>query len=273
MEQQNDAPDRRAVRVIPGAESACPGAFREDVMDVAKRIYLLDDDVEICELLQEYLTGNGLQVRTAQSSDAFFALWQEAPADLVVLDIMLPGDDGFAVLRRESSRVPAIFLSALDGSTDRIVGLELGADDYLGKPFEPRELLARIRTVLRRSGESEPAPRGGILRFASWRLDTTARHLLTEDEVITPLSGAEYRLLCIFLQHPRQVLSRDTLLEMTQGRNAQPYDRSIDVLISRLRSRLRDGGRYGTLIKTVRGEGYVLASDVLREDASPQDAA
>lgn len=238
-------------------------------------ILLVEDNPHIMKINAEALTMYGYEVlRAATAAECRNAMrWH--PVDLVVLDIMLPGDDGFAVLRRlrESSRVPAIFLSALDGSTDRIVGLELGADDYLGKPFEPRELLARIRTVLRRSGESEPAPRGGILRFASWRLDTTARHLLTEDEVITPLSGAEYRLLCIFLQHPRQVLSRDTLLEMTQGRNAQPYDRSIDVLISRLRSRLRDGGRYGTLIKTVRGEGYVLASDVLREDASPQDAA
>lgn len=245
-------------------------------METAKRIYLLDDDVEICELLQEYLSDNGFQVRTAHSAEAFFALWNESPADLVVLDIMLPGDDGFAVLRRlrEGSRVPAIFLSALDGSTDRIVGLELGADDYLGKPFEPRELLARIRTVLRRSGENEaPSPQGGILRFASWRLDTTARHLLTADDVIMPLSGAEYRLLTIFLQHPRQVLSRDTLLEQTQGRNAQPYDRSIDVLISRLRNRLQDDGRYGTLIKTVRGEGYVLAADVTREEAGPQERA
>ena len=245
-------------------------------METAKRIYLLDDDVEICELLQEYLSDNGFQVRTAHSAEAFFALWSESPADLVVLDIMLPGDDGFAVLRRlrEGSRVPAIFLSALDGSTDRIVGLELGADAYLGKPFEPRELLARIRTVLRRSGENEaPSPQGGILRFASWRLDTTARHLLTADDVIMPLSGAEYRLLTIFLQHPRQVLSRDTLLEQTQGRNAQPYDRSIDVLISRLRNRLQDDGRYGTLIKTVRGEGYVLAADVTREEAGPQERA
>ncbi len=245
-------------------------------METAKRIYLLDDDVEICELLQEYLSGNGFQVRTAHNATDFFALWNDSPADLVVLDIMLPGDDGFAVLRRlrEASRVPTIFLSALDGSTDRIVGLELGADDYLGKPFEPRELLARIRTVLRRSGESEPsAPQGGILRFASWRLDTTARHLLTADDVIMPLSGAEYRLLTIFLQHPRQVLSRDTLLEQTQGRNAQPYDRSIDVLISRLRNRLQDDGRYGTLIKTVRGEGYVLATDVTREEAAPQERA
>ena len=245
-------------------------------METAKRIYLLDDDVEICELLQEYLSDNGFQVRTAHNATDFFALWNDSPADLVVLDIMLPGDDGFAVLRRlrEASRVPTIFLSALDGSTDRIVGLELGADDYLGKPFEPRELLARIRTVLRRSGESEPsAPQGGILRFASWRLDTTARHLLTADDVIMPLSGAEYRLLTIFLQHPRQVLSRDTLLEQTQGRNAQPYDRSIDVLISRLRNRLQDDGRYGTLIKTVRGAGYVLATDVTREEAAPQERA
>ena len=132
-------------------------------METAKRIYLLDDDVEICELLQEYLSDNGFQVRTAHNAAGFFTLWNDGPADLVVLDIMLPGDDGFAVLRRlrELSRVPTIFLSALDGSTDRIVGLELGADDYLGKPFEPRELLARIRTVLRRSGESEPpAPQG-----------------------------------------------------------------------------------------------------------------
>ena len=237
-------------------------------MDTTKTIYLLDDDADIRELLVDYLTRNGLTVSSASNAEEFFALWRNAPADLVVLDIMLPGDDGFAVLRRlrQQSAVPAIFLSALDGSTDRIVGLELGADDYLGKPFEPRELLARIRTVLRRSSETTPSPpQGRLLHFGSWRLDTTARHLLTPDNVILPLSGAEFRLLCIFLERPQQVLSRDTLLALTQGRNAQPYDRSIDVLVSRLRNRLRDGGRYGTLIKTVRGEGYVLAADVRSE--------
>lgn len=242
-------------------------------MDTTKTIYLLDDDADIRELLVDYLTRNGLTVHSASNAQEFFALWNEGPADLVVLDIMLPGDDGFAVLRRlrQQSAVPAIFLSALDGSTDRIVGLELGADDYLGKPFEPRELLARIRTVLRRSSEPpQQPPQGRLLHFGSWRLDTTARHLLTPEDVILPLSGAEYRLLCIFLERPQQVLSRDTLLALTQGRNAQPYDRSIDVLVSRLRNRLRDGGRYGTLIKTVRGEGYVLAAEV-RSDTLPAD--
>ena len=245
-------------------------------MNTIHTICIVDDDEEIRSLLSDYLRRNGFSTCTAGNAAEFLEIQRRVPCSLIVMDIMLPGMNGLELFRtlRAESTVPVIFLTALGDITDRIVGLELGADDYLSKPFEPRELLARIRTVLRRSGESEPsAPQGGILRFASWRLDTTARHLLTADDVIMPLSGAEYRLLTIFLQHPRQVLSRDTLLEQTQGRNAQPYDRSIDVLISRLRNRLQDDGRYGTLIKTVRGEGYVLATDVTREEAAPQERA
>lgn len=181
---------------------------------------------------------------------------------------MLPGADGFEIFRRlrGMSQLPVIFLTALGETTDRIVGLELGADDYLTKPFEPRELLARIRTVLRRAKTAADTPEraasGGPVRFAGWTLDRTARLLIAPDGLVIHLSGAEFRLLQIFLEHPRRVLSRDDLLERTQGRSATAFDRSIDVQISRLRIRLRDNGRQARIIKTVRGGGYVLAADV-----------
>ena len=167
--------------------------------------------------------------------------------------------------------MPVIFLTALGDITDRIVGLELGADDYLSKPFEPRELLARIRTVLRRTegGARRDQPETTPLQFAGWLLDRSARHLVAPDGVVVSLSGTEYRLLEIFLQNPQRILSRDELLERTQGRNAVPYDRSIDVQISRLRTRLRDNGREPQLIKTVRGDGYVLATDVRPQFVRP----
>lgn len=231
-------------------------------------ICIVDDDAEIRELLSDYLRRHGFAVQTAADAATFFRLLVDAPCDLAVLDIMLPGPDGYEIFRRlrGMSHMPVIFLTALGETTDRIVGLELGADDYLTKPFEPRELLARIRTVLRRSRASGAGPAsassGGALRFAGWTLDRTARLLIAPDKLVVHLSGAEFRLLQVFLEHPRQVLSRDELLERTQGRSATAFDRSIDVQISRLRIRLRDNGRQARIIKTVRGGGYVLAADV-----------
>lgn len=231
-------------------------------------ICIVDDDAEIRDLLSDYLRRHGFAVKTAADAADFFNLLAGAHCDLAVLDIMLPGADGYEIFRRlrGMSPMPVIFLTALGETTDRIVGLELGADDYLTKPFEPRELLARIRTVLRRSkapeGRPESAAPGGPLSFAGWTLDRTARLLIAPDKLVVHLSGAEFRLLQIFLEHPRQVLSRDDLLERTQGRSATAFDRSIDVQISRLRIRLRDNGRKARIIKTVRGGGYVLAADV-----------
>lgn len=221
-------------------------------MNTIHTICIVDDDEEIRSLLSDYLRRNGFSTCTAGNAAEFLEVQRRVPCSLIVMDIMLPGMNGLELFRtlRAESTVPVIFLTALGDITDRIVGLELGADDYLSKPFEPRELLARIRTVLRRT-------EGG------------ARHLVAPDGVVVSLSGTEYRLLEIFLQNPQRVLSRDELLERTQGRNAVPYDRSIDVQISRLRTRLRDNGREPQLIKTVRGDGYVLATDVRPQFVRP----
>ncbi|MGH8370851.1 MAG: response regulator, partial [Gammaproteobacteria bacterium] len=191
--------------------------------------------------------------------------------DLVVLDLMLPGEDGISLCRklRASSTLPVIMLTARGEESDRIAGLETGADDYLPKPFNPRELLARIKSVLRRTRslpeQLTPEEANGF-RFNGWQLATPTRQLLSPDGVVVSLSGAEYRLLCIFLQHPNVVLSREQLMEMLRGRElSMPFDRSIDVQISRLRQRLRDDGREPTFIRSVRGEGYVFAQPVEME--------
>jgi two-component system OmpR family response regulator len=191
--------------------------------------------------------------------------------DLIVLDLMLPGDDGLTLcrnLRAKASDIPVIMLTARGEETDRIVGLEMGADDYLAKPFSARELLARIKAILRRARSLPQNLRPDEtrhLRFADWALDTVHRQLVSASGVVTPLSGAEYRLLRIFLSHPNRVLTRDQLVDLTQGKEADPLDRSIDVQVSRLRHRLGDDSREPRLIKTVRGEGYVLAVAVTAE--------
>jgi two-component system OmpR family response regulator len=183
---------------------------------------------------------------------------------------MLPGDDGLTLCRtlRAKSDIPIVMLTARGEETDRIVGLEMGADDYLPKPFSARELLARIKVILRRTRSLPPnlKPRDEhLLRFAGWVLDTSRRQLVSPDGVETPIGGAEYKLLSVFLDHPNRVLDRDQLLDLTQGREADPLDRSIDVQVSRLRHRLGDDPRSPQLIKTVRGEGYVLAAPVEKE--------
>ena len=190
---------------------------------------------------------------------------------LVVLDLMLPGELGldFARWLRGQGSLPIVMLTAMGEETDRIIGLELGADDYLAKPFNPRELLARVRAVLRRAGDAahgdaraEAGPR--VLRFSGWRLEPGRRRLLNPDGVEVPLTGGEYDLLLALLERANRVLTRDMLLDLLRGRQAGPFDRAIDVAISRLRRKLDDDGRHAQLIKTVRGGGYVLASDVER---------
>jgi two-component system OmpR family response regulator len=191
-------------------------------------------------------------------------------ADLIVLDVMMPGDDGLVLCRElragKHKAVPILILTARNDETDRIVGLEMGADDYLAKPFAARELLARIKAVLRRTRMLPPNLQitevAQLLTFGEWQLDTVARHLLDQEGTGIALSGAEYRLLRVFLDHPQRVLSRDQLLNMTQGREAELFDRSIDLLVSRVRQRLRDDAREPAYIKTVRNEGYVLAMPV-----------
>jgi two-component system OmpR family response regulator len=189
--------------------------------------------------------------------------------DLVVLDLMLPGEDGLSLCRRlrATSRLPIIMLTALGEETDRIVGLEMGADDYLAKPFNPRELLARIKAVLRRADGTpvvDDADGGRVLVFEGWRLDLTRRELRTADGVLTPLTGGELDLLAAFAEYPRRVLSRDQLLDLTKGRSALPFDRAIDVQISRLRRRIEADPKAPAIIKTVRGGGYIFACDVTR---------
>lgn len=236
-------------------------------MEKRRHILVVDDDLEIRQLLQAYLEQNGYRVTTVGEGKAMNRVLAEQRIDLVVLDLMLPGTDGLELCRnlRVQSKVPIIMLTARGDEMDRILGLEMGADDYLPKPFNPRELLARIKVVLRRStslpyDQPESAPQA--IRFAGWTLDPIARHLKSSAGIVVPLSGAEYRLLKVFLEHPNRILNRDQLLDLTQGREAEPFDRSIDVLVSRLRRRLEDDPKEPGIIKTVRGEGYVFAVQI-----------
>lgn len=238
-------------------------------MDTPNKILIVDDDREIRGLLADYLELNGYATVTAAEGKAMWSALENNKIDLLVLDLNLPGEDGLSLCRnlRAKSAMPVIMLTARSEALDRIIGLEMGADDYLAKPFEPRELLARIRSVLRRSQQQSTA--GGAaplkLRFADWILDLTARHLLDPQGMVIALSGAEFRMLRIFLEHPNQILNRDQLLNLTQGRDADPFDRSIDIQISRLRQKLREDARSPQLIKTVRNGGYVLAVTVIEE--------
>jgi two-component system OmpR family response regulator len=230
-------------------------------------ILIVDDDAETRSLLSEYLHKQGYRVTTAADGKAMQGMLETARPDLIVLDLMLPGTDGLELCRdlRSRSNVPVIMLTARGEETDRIVGLEMGADDYLAKPFSPRELLARIKSVLRRSrslpGNLEPEIVRS-LRFAGWTLDVATRNLVAPDRVVVALSGTEFRLLRIFLEHPNRVLTRDQLIDLMLSRDAGPFDRAIDVQVSRLRHRLRDDAREPAIIKTVRGQGYVFAAHV-----------
>ena len=236
-------------------------------MDHINHILIVDDDREIRELVGNYLTKNGLRSTVVADGRQMRSFLEANTVDLIVLDIMLPGDDGLVLCRElragKHKAIPILMLTARDDQTDRILGLEMGADDYLTKPFAARELLARINAVLRRTRMLPPnlliTETGRLLAFGRWRLDTTARHLLDEDDTMVALSGAEYRLLRVFLDHPQRVLSRDQLLNLTQGRDSDLFDRSIDLLVSRLRQRLLDDSREPTYIKTVRNEGYVFS--------------
>jgi two-component system OmpR family response regulator len=237
-------------------------------MERVDHVLVVDDDRDIRELLKRYLEKNGVRASVATNGRQMRALLDAADVDLIVLDLMLPGEDGIKLCRdlRANGRLgpPILMLTARNEEADRILGLEMGADDYLSKPFAPRELLARIRAVLRRTRalpeNLRVAPESHRwLRFGEWTLDTTARHLLDANDIVVSLSGAEYRLLRVFLDRPQRVLTRDQLLNLTQGRDADAFDRSIDLLVSRLRRRLRDEAQVPKYIKTVRSEGYVFS--------------
>ena len=235
-------------------------------MDHVDHILIVDDDREIRELVGNYLKKNGLRTTVVADGRQMRSFLESTPVDLIVLDIMMPGDDGLQLCRElrtgKHKTTPVLMLTARSDETDRIIGLEMGADDYLVKPFAARELLARINSVLRRTRMLPPnlivTEAGRLLAFGKWKLDTTARHLLDAEGTVVTLSGAEYRLLRTFLDHPQRVLSRDQLLNLTQGRDADLFDRSIDLLVSRLRQRLQDDARDPAYIKTVRSEGYVF---------------
>ncbi len=242
-------------------------AIMASTMERSDHILIVDDDAEIRSLLTRYLEKNGLRATAVGDGRAMWRALDAGAFDLVVLDLMLPGDDGLTLCRtlRAKSDMPVLMLTARGDETDRIIGLEMGADDYLPKPFNPRELLARIKVILRRTRSLPPnlQPQDETqLRFAGWLLDTAQRHLVSPAGIVTPIGGAEYKLLHVFALHPNRVLSRDQLLDLSQGREADPLDRSIDVQVSRLRQRLGDDPRSPALIKTVRGEGYVLSTTV-----------
>jgi two-component system OmpR family response regulator len=239
-------------------------------MEPADHILVVDDDAEIRSLLGDYLRKNGYRATAVADGKAMWTVLSRSKVDLVVLDLMLPGEDGLSLCRklRAESDTPVVMLTARGDETDRIVGLEMGADDYLPKPFSPRELLARVKSVLRRT-RSMPAnlraDDARALRFAGWTLDVVARNLVSAQGVVVSLSGAEFQLLRIFLSHPNHVLTRDQLMVLSKGHEAEPSDRSIDLQVSRLRHRLGDDPAEPRIIKTVRGYGYVLAVPVEME--------
>jgi two-component system OmpR family response regulator len=238
-------------------------------MERSPHILIVDDDREIRALLSQFLGRHGCRVSVAKDGPEMFRTLESARIDLIVLDLMLPGEDGLSLCRkiRADQRLPIIMLTAMGEETDRIIGLEMGADDYLAKPFNPRELLARIKAVLRRGHQPAEAerPEGArVLEFDGWRLDLARRSLHSPDGVQVQLSAGEYDLLLAFAERPQRVLTRDQLLDLARGRAANPFDRSIDVQVSRLRRKIEPDPKEPTVIKTVRSGGYIFTPDVNR---------
>ncbi|HYG89707.1 MAG TPA: response regulator [Azospirillum sp.] len=235
-------------------------------MDRTPHLLVVDDDREIRSLISQFLTKHGYRVTAVRDGTEMMKTLEASRVDLVVLDLMLPGEDGLSLCRRlrATSPIPIVMLTAMGEETDRIIGLEMGADDYLAKPFSPRELLARIKAVLRRV--STPQAVGGdgakTLRFEGWSLDLAKRELRSADGVLVQLSAGEYDLLVAFVEHPQRVLTRDQLLDLARGRAAVPFDRSVDVQVSRLRRKIEPDPTDPTLIKTVRGGGYLFTPTV-----------
>jgi two-component system, OmpR family, response regulator len=238
-------------------------------MDASPHLLIVDDDREIRDLLSRFLAKHGFRVSAAKDARDARRLMADSRIDLAILDIMMPGEDGLALCRdiRAKSELPVIMLTAMGEEMDRIIGLEVGADDYLPKPFNPRELLARIKAVLRRT-ERLPATgeelAGETLFFSGWTLDTAQRRLTSPGGQPVDLSTGEYDLLMAFLRHPQRVLSRDQLLDLARGRAAVPFDRSIDVQVMRLRRKIESEPKAPQIIATVRGGGYTFTSAVKR---------
>ena len=238
-------------------------------MERSPHILVVDDDREICSLVSQFLSRHQLRVTTARDGAEMMKIMEAARIDLVVLDVMLPGEDGLSLCRklRADSATPVIMLTAMGEDIDRIVGLEMGADDYLPKPFNPRELLARIKAVLRRTEALPPAttemPTGGkVLSFGGWRLDLAKRELKTTEDELVVLSSGEFDLLQAFAEHPQRVLTRDQLLDLARGRAASLFDRSVDIQVMRLRRKIEADPKDPQLIKTVRSGGYMFTPSV-----------
>ncbi len=238
-------------------------------MDREAHILVVDDASQVRTLLGQFLRENGYRVTGARDGREMRETLAGAVIDLIILDLMLPGTPGIDLCRelRRTSSIPVIMLTAKGEDTDRIVGLEVGADDYLPKPFNPRELLARIRAVLRRAASAEPrsaAGGGRMITFAGWTLDTLRREVTSPAGVVVDLSGGEYDVLIALVEHPNRILSREQLLELARNRASNPFDRSIDVQISRIRRKLESDAGAPPLIKTVRGAGYIFLPTVTR---------
>ena len=230
----------------------------------AASLLVVDDDPEIRELIEAYLTKQGFQVGCVGSGEEMFEHLASHHVDLIVLDLMLPGEHGLSLAGKLKERdIPIVIISAQGDDVDRIVGLEVGADDYLAKPFNPRELLARIRAVLRRTGlhdEKPPPQKNGALRFGSYELDRAA-HRLTRDGVEVSLTSGEFDLLCVFADHPNKVLDRDRLLDLLTGAERLPFDRSIDVRVTRLRGKIENDAGQPRYIRTIWGKGYMFCPE------------
>lgn len=234
-------------------------------MSQAPRLLIVDDDPDLRDLLSEYLSSQGMTVAAVGDGEAMNRILAEQPFDILILDLMLPGTDGLTLCRdlRSRSSMPILMLTARGDELDRIIGLEMGADDYLPKPFNPRELLARVRSILRRVEERRNNSNLRALKFADWRLELGAQHLVDGEGVVTPLSGGEFKLMQALAENPQRVMSRDQLMEAMNGKEAGPFDRTVDVMIGRLRKRLGDDAREPLLIKTIRSGGYMLACEVV----------
>jgi two-component system, OmpR family, response regulator len=252
--------------------SASPGSAQSEEGFVNNgHILVVDDQQEICDLVREYLTDEGFRVSTARDGAGLREAFGRAPIDLVILDLMLAGEDGLQIARelRSQSEVGIIILTGRSDTVDRIIGLEMGADDYLPKPFHLRELLARVRSVLRRAaartGEKAGETRNSRVCFADWTLDLASRALTSTTGEEVRLTSGEFELLAVLVNHANQVLSRDRLLDLSRHREAGPFDRTIDVQVGRLRRKLNDDPKTPTLIKTVRGGGYIFTPPVVYE--------
>lgn len=244
-------------------------------MSKVKQVLVVDDDQDIRELLAQYLTKNNFDVITAGDGIEMDRLLESHQPDLIILDIMLPGDDGFTLCQRirQSSNVPIIMLTANSDEMDRVLGLEIGADDYIAKPFSPRELLARIKALLRRTSfatqvftELPAKTKNRYYCFANWKLDTQQQVLLDQDKNSYSLTGADFQLLMLFIESADKPISRDQICQALHGRDAFANERGIDVHLSRLRNYLGDDAKAPSIIKTVRGKGYLFIAPIKNED-------